>query len=104
MLVRHAYRNNHGATTPRPARSPAARASGPTLELGCGPGHLQQQLAESGMPVYGIDASPFMIRRSRRRADRNGYAFQLLRADARRLPFANRCFDTVMATFPSDYI
>ncbi len=70
---------------------------GRTLELGCGPGYLQRALAERA-DVIGLDLSPFMLRRAAR------FSRRLIRADARRLPFADASFDTVCATFPAEYI
>ncbi len=70
---------------------------GSVLELGCGPGYLQQALA-ARPAVVGIDASPQMLARAAR------FSRRLARADARQLPFASASFDTVCATFPAEYI
>jgi SAM-dependent methyltransferase len=79
-------------------------ARGATLELGCGPGHLQQALAAEQRFAAAVDLSPQMIRLARRRLAHNGYMPRLARANARALPFADQSFDTILATFPSDYI
>jgi SAM-dependent methyltransferase len=42
------------------------REIGPACDLGCGPGHVAQYLAERGVKVIGIDFSPAMIERARR--------------------------------------
>ncbi len=78
---------------------------GRTLELGCGTGKLQELLTHrhSALAV-GLDASPHMLRHTRRRAYPAQRAPQLLRADARRLPCVAQSYTTVVATFPSDYI
>jgi ubiquinone/menaquinone biosynthesis C-methylase UbiE len=87
------------------AQAPAALVRGATLELGCGTGHLQQRLAgRSGCRTIGLDASPSMLAIARRRGLRHGCTFNLTRADARALPFPAVTFDTVVATFPSEYI
>jgi len=80
-------------------------ARGATLELGCGTGYVQLALAQhhAGSSV-GLDRSPSMIRLTRRRLQRSGFPASLVRADAGALPFASASFDTVLATFPSDYI
>lgn len=70
---------------------------GRILELGCGPGYLQAALA-TRTGVVGLDLSPSMLRRAAR------FGRRLVRADARRLPFADASFDTVCATFPAEYI
>ncbi|MGQ9549880.1 MAG: class I SAM-dependent methyltransferase [Roseiflexus sp.] len=78
---------------------------GATLELGCGTGYVQLALAQrhTGLSV-GLDRSPRMIRLTLRRLQRSGVFTPLVRADAGALPFASVSFDTVLATFPSDYI
>jgi len=78
---------------------------GATLELGCGTGHAQLALAQrrAGLTI-GLDRSPQMIRLTRRRLQRSGFLTPLVRADARALPFISDSFDTIIATFPSDYI
>lgn len=86
---------------------------GPTvLELGHGPGHLQEKLADYPWKVYGIDSSPQMGKialkrmRVRRKTISGGYAknSSLVRCRAEFLPFPDSFFNTVVATFPSDYI
>jgi ubiquinone/menaquinone biosynthesis C-methylase UbiE len=77
---------------------------GDILELGCGTGNLQQAVGE--MPIqrlgsiFAIDASPQMLRLTRQKAPHA----QLANADASALPFIATAFDTVIATFPSEYI
>ncbi len=84
-------------------RAALPRLHGRILELGCGPGHLQ--LALAAQPgVVGLDASPQMGRLAARRLRRAGYQPRLTRALAQKLPFADAAFDTVVATFPSEYI
>jgi len=41
------------------------RCSGPTLDVGSGPGRLTVALAERGIPVLGIDVTPYAVRISR---------------------------------------
>ena len=36
------------------------------IDLGCGTGHLAQQLADRGVDIVGVDASPQMIAKARR--------------------------------------
>lgn len=77
---------------------------GRVLELGCGTGNLQRALAERNHTAVGLDASPTMLALTRARLARAGRAAPLLRADARALPLAAARFDTLVATFPSEYI
>ena len=45
----------------------ALRTGGPLLELGCGTGRLMAPLLEDGYEVTGVDSSPAMLARARRR-------------------------------------
>lgn len=77
------------------------------LELGHGPGHLQRVLL--AQPPVGnlkidsvaIDESAQMGTLAKRRL---GASHKLTRSLAQHLPFQNNSFDTVIATFPTDYI
>ncbi|GIE06952.1 methyltransferase domain-containing protein [Paractinoplanes durhamensis] len=44
-----------------------ARCTGPTLDVGCGPGRLAGALARAGCPALGIDVSGAAVRLARRR-------------------------------------
>ena len=72
-----------------------------TLELGHGPGHLQRILLDRGLDSVAIDESSAMGRLAQRNT--SGSA-RLTRGLAQHLPFADRSFDTVIATFPAEYI
>ncbi|WP_433364883.1 class I SAM-dependent methyltransferase [Actinoplanes sp. CA-142083] len=48
-------------------RTLLARCTGPTLDVGCGPGRLAGELARRGCPVLGIDISETAVRLARRR-------------------------------------
>lgn len=94
------------------------------LEMGHGPGHLQRILRSRGLVTVGIDESAQMGRLARRNLRRetysqlpnppsqqnpalhdNAYAqINLTRGLAQALPFANEAFDTIVATFPTEYI
>lgn len=71
------------------------------LELGHGPGHLQKELLDRGRSVIGLDESVQMGRMTHRRI---GPSSKLIRGLAQSLPFADESFDSVLATFPSEYI
>lgn len=79
---------------------------GQVLELGCGTGALQlaQRRTRVAPAAIGLDASPAMISHTRRRLTRAGFSIVLARAVAQALPFAPASVDTVVATFPSEYI
>lgn len=72
-----------------------------TLEIGHGPGHLQRSLLSRGLDSVAIDESSSMGRLAKRNTDS---AARLARGLAQHLPFADESFDTVIATFPAEYI
>jgi ubiquinone/menaquinone biosynthesis C-methylase UbiE len=90
------------------------------LEIGHGPGHLQRLLLSRGLLAIGLDESAQMGRLARRNlkrslrtqagspaevARRNTYTqIRLARGVAQALPFPEETFDTVVATFPTEYI
>jgi ubiquinone/menaquinone biosynthesis C-methylase UbiE len=71
------------------------------LELGHGPGHLQRSLRDRSLFAVGLDESPQMARLAKRHA---GGRANLTRGVAQSLPFAAQTFDTVVSTFPSEFI
>lgn len=71
------------------------------LELGHGPGHLQRLLLRRNLFAAAIDESAQMGTLAKRRI---GSAQKLSRALAQSMPFAADTFDTLIATFPSEYI
>jgi len=72
-----------------------------TLEIGHGPGHLQRFLLSRGLDSVAIDESSSMGRLAQRNTDN---VARLTRGLAQHLPFASGLFDTVIATFPAEYI
>jgi ubiquinone/menaquinone biosynthesis C-methylase UbiE len=83
------------------------------LELGPGPGHLQLSLRALGNApqatqprlVFGMDASRQMSHLASKRLHRNGHTqLNLTRGLAQALPFLDGSFQSVVSTFPSEYI
>jgi ubiquinone/menaquinone biosynthesis C-methylase UbiE len=88
------------------------------LEIGHGPGHLQHALLDRSLLVFGIDQSPQMGRLAQRNLKRffrskaagprnNLHAYtqaHLIRGISQDLPFLPESFDTLVATFPAEYI
>ncbi len=74
------------------------------LELGHGPGHLLVALAQREFCPVGLDLSPHMGRLARWRLRRAGLAVPLTRGRAQALPFATHSLDSVLVTFPTQYI
>lgn len=91
-----------------------------TLEIGHGPGHLQRFLLNRGLVAVAIDESAPMIRLAKRKLmhqhsltndpshlPTRPYDYtqiNLSRALAQHLPFRDDSFDTVITTFPAEYI
>lgn len=74
------------------------------LELAHGPGHLHLALRRLGYAAVGLDLSWEMGVVALDRSVRAGLEGMLARADARRLPFPDQKFDTVVSTFPTSFI
>jgi len=75
------------------------------LELGHGPGHLQRTLRDLNLLTIGLDESHQMGNLAKARLLDSGYTQPgLIRGLAQVLPFPDEKFDTVIATFPSEYI
>ena len=85
------------------------------LEIGHGPGHLQRILLSRNLVTVGLDESAQMGRLAKRNLMRpvssKGISFNfiytqtnLVRGIAQHLPFPNEAFDTIVATFPTQYI
>jgi len=78
---------------------------GRVLELGCGTGNLQRAIAaRRDLRAVGLDASPQMLSITRRKLAAAGQSSSLTRAVAQSLPFSAASFDSVVATFPTEYI
>ncbi len=73
-----------------------ARARGRVLEAGIGTGRNLEFYPE-GLELTGIDVSPQMLERARRRAESLGREVELRQADVQELPFQDATFDTVVA-------
>ena len=74
------------------------------LELGHGPGHILCELHDRGFNTIGLDPSPQMGRLAHDRLGRAGHASTVVRGCAQGLPFPSQRFDSVVATFPTNYI
>jgi ubiquinone/menaquinone biosynthesis C-methylase UbiE len=73
------------------------RARGKVLEIGVGTGK-NLLLYRDDTEVTGLDLSPGMLSRTRRRAAKMERAVTLVEGDAHRLPYADGEFDTTLAT------
>ncbi|MCX6035252.1 MAG: methyltransferase domain-containing protein [Chloroflexi bacterium] len=78
--------------------------SGRVLEIGFGCGHLQLYLNEKKLPAFGLDESRQMAHQASRRLRKQGYLNRLSCGYAQSIPFAEGVFDSVVATFPAEFI
>ena len=76
------------------------------LELGCGLGDLLADMLEAGYNCRAVEHSPAMVAAARSTLKRRhvGQDSQVMQGSAQRLPFSAASFDTVVSTFPSEYI
>lgn len=88
------------------------------LEIGHGPGHLQRALLDRDWQAFGIDESSQMGHLAKRNLSRflhtkakgpdyhrNAYTqVNLARGLSQSLPFPAESFDTIVSTFPAEYI
>jgi ubiquinone/menaquinone biosynthesis C-methylase UbiE len=75
-----------------------AGLTGRILDAGVGTGR-NIPFYPSGSEIVGIDTSPEMLARARRRCARRGARVELLERDVRATSFPERSFDAVVATF-----
>jgi len=76
------------------------------LELGCGLGDLLADMIEAGYACRAIEHSPQMVEAARETLQHRkvGEKNWVLQGSAQHLPFSAASFDTVVSTFPSEYI
>ena len=67
---------------------------GDVLEIGCGTGMMFEHYAAEGVRVRAVDNDDAFLERARTRVRPN---VELVKADARHLPFADESFDAVVA-------
>ncbi len=74
------------------------------LELGFGPGHLQEALLERGVRPVGLDASRQMSSLVVKRLRKKGFNYAVVNGYTQFIPFPSSYFTQVVATFPTEYI
>jgi len=65
------------------------------LDIGCGTGRHSIELSKRGYTITGIDLSDSQLARAREKAEKQGLNIDLLKYDARELPFENE-YDLVI--------
>ncbi len=74
------------------------------LELPCGTGNLLVDISAAGHAPVGVDLSTSMLRITRSKLRRHAATAALARARVQDLPFPSRAIDTVVMTFPPEFI
>jgi SAM-dependent methyltransferase len=70
------------------------------LDLACGHGRIASPLAERGVRVTGLDATPYFLELARKDAAERGVEIEYVEGDMRSLPWTER-FDRVLCWFTS---
>jgi ubiquinone/menaquinone biosynthesis C-methylase UbiE len=71
------------------------------LDLACGHGRIANRLAERGVRVTGLDATPLFLDHARRDAASRGVDVDYVEGDMRLLPCTDERFDRVVSWFTS---
>ena len=76
------------------------------LELGCGLGDLLADMLQAGYRCHAVEHSREMVAAARQTLRRRkiGQPALVIQGSAQHLPFSNMSFDTIVSTFPSEYI
>ena len=76
------------------------------LELGCGLGDLLVDMIKAGYNCRAVEHSPQMVQAARNTLQHHqvGDKTWVIQGVAQQLPFADASFDSVVSTFPSEYI
>jgi ubiquinone/menaquinone biosynthesis C-methylase UbiE len=72
--------------------------------LGFGTGAFLAEMAQTGRPVVGLDASQPMLRIAARRLATQGLSAPCVQGVGQKLPFSDNAFIAVISTFPAAYI
>jgi len=95
-LIDLAMRNKHL----RPYRQRVAGAAeGRVLEIGIGSGLNLPFYARRAEQIFGLDPSPRLLARARRKAQRTPVDIRLLTGSAECIPLADRSIDTIVTTW-----
>lgn len=74
------------------------------LELAHGPGHMLVELESAGFKPVGLDLSPSMGRLAKNNLRKAGSNADIVRGQAQALPFPDKSFDSILATFPTEFM
>jgi ubiquinone/menaquinone biosynthesis C-methylase UbiE len=74
------------------------------LDVGCGTGALLLNLHLAGYTAYGLDKSEDMIKICRKKFSYRALPITIFHSECTNIPLNNEAVDSVVATFPTDYI
>lgn len=74
------------------------------LEIAFGTGNLQLDLYAAGFKPFGADLSPNMVRITAQKLARAKLDQRLVRASVLNLPYADGAFDSIVLTFPPNFL
>jgi SAM-dependent methyltransferase len=74
------------------------------LEVGFGTGELLLEMKRRNIWSVGMDRSAAMHRQTRKKFRRTGVWIPLVRGVTQQMPFADKSFDSIVATYPAGYI
>ena len=74
------------------------------LEVGFGTGDLLIEMARQGWDVHGLELSPAMHRITARKTRRCGVWAPRVRSLVQAMPFPDRTFNSIICTFPAEFI
>jgi ubiquinone/menaquinone biosynthesis C-methylase UbiE len=74
------------------------------LEIAFGTGNLQLDMRAAGFTPFGADLSPDMVRITAHKLKAAGFQPRLARASVLSLPYADASFDSLLLTFPPNFL
>jgi ubiquinone/menaquinone biosynthesis C-methylase UbiE len=74
------------------------------LEIAFGTGNLQLDMRAAGFVPFGADLSPDMVRITAHKLSGGGFQPRLARASVLNLPYADGSFDSLVLTFPPNFL
>lgn len=74
------------------------------LEIAFGTGNLQLDMDAAGFTPFGADLSPDMVRITAHKLRAAGFQARLARSSVHNLPYADESFDSLVLTFPPNFL
>ena len=74
------------------------------LEIGIGSGELLLEIAGLQLNAFGLERSTAMLQVTAANLARQGMQLPCVQATAQSMPFIDGCFDSIVSTFPAEFI